>query len=167
MSTRPPISAKAIRGLRANSFAAIVILLAEYGLGVWMSLYGQLPASDHGSNLATGFGRAVADGPVGLSIHAVLGAVLIVSAATALVRSILIRRAALIALTSVGLLSVVAAALSGAHFVGNGDNTSSMSMAVAAGTAIGAYALVLFATAGVPAVSRSGSDDVHASQRLT
>ena len=144
-----------MRGLRANSFAAVVILLVEYGLGVWMSLYGQLPASDHGTSLAAGFGRAVAGGPVGLSIHAVLGAVLVVSAATALVRSILVRRVALIALTSAGLLSVVAAALSGARFVGSGGNTSSMSMAVAAGTAIGAYALVLFATAGVPAASRS------------
>jgi hypothetical protein len=155
VSTRPLPAAKAMRGLRANSFAAIVILLVEYGLGVWMSLYGQLPASDHGTNLAAGFGRAVADGPVGLSIHAVLGALLVVSAATALVRSILIRRVALIALTSAGLLSVVAAALSGARFVGSGDNTSSMSMAVAAGTAIGAYALVLFATAGAPATSQS------------
>lgn len=155
MSTRPLTSAKAMRGLRANSLAAIVILLAEYGLGVWVNLYGQLPASDHGTSLATSFGRAVADGPIGLSIHAVLGAVLVVSAATALVRSILIRRMALIALTSAGLLSVVAAALSGARFVGNGGNTPSMSMAVAAGTAIGAYALVLFATAGAPAASRS------------
>jgi hypothetical protein len=85
----------------------------------------------------------------------VLGAVLVESAATALVRSILVRRVALIAVTSAALLSVIAAALSGARFVSNGDNASSMSMTVAAGTAIGAYALVLFATAGAPAASRS------------
>ncbi len=41
-------------GLRANSFAAIVILLTEYGLGVWVSLYGHLPASDHGASIAMG-----------------------------------------------------------------------------------------------------------------
>jgi hypothetical protein len=152
----PPItSATAVRGLRANSFAAVVILLVEYGLGIWVNLYGRLPASDHGANLAAGFGRAVAGGPAGLSIHAVLGAVLVVSAAIALARSILIRRVTLIALTSVGLLSIAAAALSGARFVGNGDNASSMTMAVAAGTAIGAYALVLLVTAAVPAASRS------------
>jgi len=147
VSTRPITSAKAVGGLRANSFAALVILLVEYGLGIWVNLYGRLPASDHGASLAAGFGRAIADGPVGLSIHAVLGAALVISAATALVRSILVRLAALIALTSVALLSVVGAALSGARFVGNGDNASSMSMAVAAGTAIGAYALVLLVTA--------------------
>lgn len=155
MSTRPITSAKALRGLRANSFAALVILLAEYGLGIWVNLYDRLPASDHGASLAAGFARAVADGPVSLSIHAVLGAALVISAATALARSILIRRVTLIALTSVALLSVVAAALSGARFVGNGDNASSMSMAVAAGTAIGAYALVLLLTASAQAASRS------------
>jgi hypothetical protein len=147
VSTRPITSAKGVRGLRANSFAALVILLVEYGLGIWVNLYGRLPASDHGASLAAGFGRAVADGPVGLSIHAVLGAALVISAATALTRSILVRRMTLIALTSVALLAVVAAALSGARFVGNGGNASSMSMAVAAGTAIGAYALVLLVTA--------------------
>jgi hypothetical protein len=155
VSTRPITSAKAARGLRANSFAALLILLVEYGLGIWVNLYGRLPASDHGANLAAGFARAVADGPVGLSIHAVLGAALVISAAAALARSILVRRVTLIAVTSVALLAVVAAALSGARFVGNGDNAASMSMAVAAGTAIAAYALVLFVTASAQAASRS------------
>lgn len=155
MSTRPITSAKAVRGLRTNSFAALMILLVEYGLGTWVNLYGRLPASDHGASLAAGFGRAVAHGPIGLSIHAVLGVALVISAATALARSILVRRVMLIALTSAGLLSVAAAALSGASFVGNGNNAWSMTMAVAAGTAIGAYALVLLITASAPAQSRS------------
>lgn len=155
MSGQPVTSDKVVRGLRANSFAAIVILLVEYGLGVWVNLYGHLPTSDRGASLAAGFGRAVADGPVGLSIHAMLGVVLVVSAATALVRSILVRGPALIALTAVGLVAIVAALLSGARFVGNGDNASSMGMAVAAGVAIGAYALVLFLSAGAPVPSRS------------
>jgi len=38
-------AAARMTGLRANSFAAIVILLIEYGLGAWVSLYGHLPAS--------------------------------------------------------------------------------------------------------------------------
>lgn len=149
------VSAKTLRGLRANSFAALVILLIEFGFGMWVNLYGQLPASDHGANVATGFGRAVADGPVGLSIHAVLGAVLIVSAATAVVRSFLVRRPVLIGATIVGLVAVLTAALSGASFVGDGNNASSMGMAIAAGVAIGAYALVLFLPAGASAASRA------------
>jgi hypothetical protein len=155
MSTSFVPEAKRVRGLRANSFAAIVILLIEYGLGIWVNLYGQLPAADHGAKLAAGFGRAVADGPAGLSIHTVLGLVLIVSAITALVRSILVRRPALITVAAVGLVAIVAAAVSGARFVGHGDNGSSMGMAVAAGVAIGAYALALFLLAVAPASARS------------
>jgi len=60
-----------------------------------------------------------------------------------------------IVLAIVGLVAVVGAALSGASFVGRGGNASSMSMAVAAGLAIGAYALVLFLSAAVPETSRS------------
>ena len=66
-----------------------MILLIEYGLGVWVNLYGHLPASDHGANVATGFARAVSNGPAGLSIHALLGLILIVPASTAMVRAVL------------------------------------------------------------------------------
>lgn len=143
-ATYPEPNANAVRALRGSSFAMVVLLLIEYGLGMWVNLYGQLPASDHGASLATGFARAITDGPVGLSIHAVLGVVLIVSTISALVRSIAVRRPALIAATAVGLAAVVVAASSGARFVGSGDNAASMSMALAAGVAIGAYVLVLF-----------------------
>jgi len=64
-TARDDSSARRVRGLRANSFAAIVILLVEYGLGSWVNLYGNLPASDHGSTIGTGFTRAVAGGPGG------------------------------------------------------------------------------------------------------
>lgn len=142
-------------GLRANSFAAIVILLIEYGLGIWVNLFGHLPASDHGASPATGFGRAVSNGPVGLSIHAVLGVLLVITAVTAVVRAALVGRRALIGAAVVGLLAIVDAAFSGASFVGNGANGASMSMAVAAGVAIGAYAFVLLLSAGGAARSRA------------
>jgi hypothetical protein len=79
--------------------------------------------------------RAVAAGPVGLSFHAVLGVALIVSAASA-----------------AGLVAVVAAAVSGARFVDQGTTATSMSMAVTAGVAIGACALILLLCPSAPAV---------------
>jgi hypothetical protein len=142
-------SARTAQGLRANSLAALLMLLLEYGLGVWVNLYGNLPASDNGASLPAGFARAVADGPVGLSIHAVLGAVLIVSAVSAVVRTFLARRPVLIGTAIVGLAAVAIAALSGARFVGHGTDATSMSMAIAAGVAIGAYAFMLFPPVGV------------------
>jgi hypothetical protein len=158
-------AAARMTGLRANSFAAIVILLIEYGLGVWVSLYGHLPASDQGVSIATGFAQAVSEGPAGLSIHAVLGAILVISAVTAVVRAALVRRPVMVGATAVGLAAIVAAALSGAGFVGDGSDGASMSMAVAAGVAIGAYALVLLLSAGVgepaPTVTDSQPDGSH------
>lgn len=140
-----------VTGLRINSFAALVILLLEYGLGIWVNLYGQLPGADHGANIADGFARAIYNGPVGLSIHAVLGVVLLASATAALVRAILVRRAALIAGAVVGFAGILTAGLSGARFVGSGNNAASISMAIAAGVAIGGYALILFIAPGTAA----------------
>ena len=147
-------AATRVRGLRANSFAAVVILVVEYGLGMWVNLYGQLPASDHGASIAAGFARAIYKGPVGLSVHAVLGVILIVSALTAVVRAVLVRRTALISATAVGLAAMVMAAISGSRFVGDASNSSSMGMAVATGVAVAAYALVLFLSARLTVSSR-------------
>jgi hypothetical protein len=95
----------------------------------------------------------VSGGPVGLSVHALLGVILIVSAGTAVVRAVLVRHAALVATAVAGLAAIAVAAVSGAAFVGAGSNAASMSMAIAAGVAIGCYALVLFLT--VPASGAS------------
>jgi hypothetical protein len=134
-------------GLRGNSFGALVILLVQYGLGIWVNLYAHIPATDRGANVASGFARAISNGPVGLSVHAVLGVILIASAAAALVRAFLVRRTVLIAAAAAGLICIVTAGFSGAAFVGNGGNAASMSMAIAAGVAIFAYALILFRSA--------------------
>jgi hypothetical protein len=118
-------------------------VLLEFGLGIWVNLYGHLPAADHGANVGEGFARAIYNGPVGLSIHAVLGVVLLASASAALVRAILVRRTALIAAAVLSFIAVVVAGLNGASFVGSGNNAASMSMAIAAGVAIGGYAFIL------------------------
>jgi hypothetical protein len=133
-----------LRALRGNSFGALVIVLVEYGLGSWVNLYGHIPASDHGSNVASGFARAISDGPVGLSIHAVIGVILLGAATGALVRAYLVRRANLIVAAVAGLICIVVAGLSGSAFVGNGSNAASMRMAIAAGVALFAYAFILF-----------------------
>lgn len=140
-------SAKQVTGLVTTCFAAIVILLIELGIGMWVNLYGKLPSGDSGASMAAGFGRAIADGPVGLSIHAVLGILLILSALTAVGRAVVLRRPSLLIVTVVGLAAVVLAAVSGATFVGRQASDSSMAMAVMTAIAIFAYALTLFLAA--------------------
>jgi hypothetical protein len=134
-------------GLRANSFAAIVMLLIQTALGEWVNLYATLPAADKGASVGKGYAQAISKGPVGLSIHAVLGTLLIITAAGALVRASRLRRPAMIGAAAAGLLAIVIAAVGGASFVGNGDNGASMSMAIATLVAIGAYALIVLMSA--------------------
>jgi hypothetical protein len=87
------IAAK-VRGLRNNVLAGLVMLVLEYGLGIWTNLYANLPASDHGKATFAAFAGAVAHGPIGLTLHALLGTLLIVTAVSVVVRAALIRQSA-------------------------------------------------------------------------
>jgi hypothetical protein len=146
MSTisRTPRKGTGIAGLRANSLAAIVMLVIEFALGVIVNLYAKLPPSDAGKTLLSAFGAAVTDGPVALTLHALLGTLLLITGISALVRASLLRRGVLIAVTGVALLAILLAWLSGTRFVGDSGNGESLLMALATGVAIICYAAILF-----------------------
>lgn len=144
--------ARQIRGLRINALAALVMLLIEYGLGVWTNLYAHLPASDHGKAAFAAFGGAVAHGPVGLALHALLGTLLIVAAVPVVVRAALARQAAPIVIGCVALIAILAAWFSGTKFVSDAANGASFGMALATGVALLGYAIILFIA--VPASDR-------------
>jgi hypothetical protein len=143
MNDTAPVMTRSTAGLRVNAYAAVVMLLVTFGLGMWVNLYGRLPASDHGTGLLAGFTDAVTRGPVGLSLHAILGTLLLASAISAVVRAVRAHRPALIVLAAFGLLAVSGAWMSGAHFVGTDEDLSSLSMAIATGVALFAYATIL------------------------
>lgn len=138
-----------IIGLRANAFAAVVMLLVEYALGVGVNLYATLPSSDHGKGLLPAFLGAVTGGPVLLTIHALLGTLLLATGITAVVRATLVRRTWLIAVASVALLSIVVAWVTGTRFVGDAGNGVSLVMGLAAGVALLSYATILFAVTNI------------------
>jgi hypothetical protein len=131
-------------GLRINSFSAVVMLLIEYGLGIWVNLYAQIPASDHGKGTFAAFGAAVANGPVALALQAVLGTLLLVTAIALIVRAALARKAAATVIGAIAFLAVVAAWLSGARFVGDAAGAASFGMAIATGVALLSYVTILF-----------------------
>jgi hypothetical protein len=56
------------------------MLLVQYCLGISVNLYSTLPASDHGKSLFAGFTSAVGDGPLLLSLHALLGTLFLITA---------------------------------------------------------------------------------------
>jgi hypothetical protein len=147
-SLRAEASPRIVRDLRINAFAAAVILIIEFGLGIWTNLYVNLPGSDHGRSTFAAFGHAVADGPVGLSLHAIVGTLLVITGISAVVRAAFTRRPLSISLAAVALVAILAAWSSGARFVGHMSNGTSLTMALATGVALLCYAVILFVPPG-------------------
>jgi hypothetical protein len=133
-----------LRPLKGMCFGAIVMILIQYGLGIWVNLFGHLPAADHNKGFFDAFGRAVADGPAGLGVHAVFGVLLGIAAIQSLVRGVRAHRPLLMWSTVLGLLAVVAAGINGIFFVSYQHNANSFAMAITAGVGLLAYATGLF-----------------------
>jgi len=133
-----------VNGPRASSFGGVIMLLAEYCLGVWVNLYAQVPASDHGTGLLTAFGRAVANGPVTLALHALLGTLLLITAIGVIVHAAMARDTASTVIAVIGLLAVAGAWVSGARFMGAQSSGASFGMAAATAIALLGYVTILF-----------------------
>lgn len=132
--------ARRISSLRRAGFAAFVMLVVQVALGIYVNLYVTVPRADHGH----GFGQAIANGPAGLTVHIVLGLLLILAAIGFLVQAILARRAALIGAAVLGLLAIVGAAGSGSAFTGSAQDGESMTMGALAAVGLLCYGTVLF-----------------------
>jgi hypothetical protein len=134
-------SAGRLKALRRASFAALVLLLIQYGLGMYTNIYVTVPTADKGG----GFGKAISNGPAALSVHAVLGLLLILAAIGLLVQAVLARYWTVLAAAAIGLIATIGAAFSGANFTNNGgQDSASMTMAVLAGVAMLCYGTVLY-----------------------
>jgi hypothetical protein len=129
-----------ISGLRRASFATFVMLVVQFALGIYVNLYVTVPSGDH----AHGFGQAIANGPVGLTLHIVLGLLLILAALGFLVQAILARLPTLIAAAVLGLLAIIGAAGSGSAFTGTGEDAASIAMALLAAVGLLCYGASLF-----------------------
>lgn len=127
--------------LRGTAFAAIVLLLIEFGIGV--NLFGTVPKADEGKSAFAAFAAVFANGPAALAIHATVGTLLVLAAATALVRAVLARHAAGITLTAIALLAVIAAWFSGSAYVGDHSSGAARGMAYATALAILCYSALL------------------------
>jgi hypothetical protein len=130
-----------ITGLRTNAFAAVVGLLIEFVLGT--TLYGQVPKDAQGRGVFGAFGEVVISGPVLLILHAAVGTLVVVTAATAVVRAILIRNPGFIALMSVAFIAVLLAWFSGSAFANTLAPSAARAMEWSTAVALLLYAIVL------------------------
>ena len=126
-------------GLRKNSAGICVMLLVQYGLGMGVNLYAEVPAADHGTGLAAAVGRALTSQPAVLATHTAVGVLMLVAGTNVLVRAIRARHRGAIAASAAGLAAVIAAAFAGAAFVSSDQAGASMAMAVLTGMALLCY----------------------------
>ncbi len=137
---RKGASARQLTGLRRASLAALVLLVVQYGIGIAVNLYVSVPKADHGQKI----GKIISNGPAGLTIHIVLGLLLILAAIGLVVQAVIARHRALIVISVIGLLALIGAAAQGASFVDNGHPSASMVMAILTGVAILSYGACLY-----------------------
>ena len=141
-ASRPAV--RRVTGLRASAFGAVIMLLAEYCLGVWVNLYAQLPAADHRTGPITAFGRSIANGSVALALHALLGTLLVVTAIGVIIHAARARNTASTVIAIIAFLAVTGAWVSGARFVGSQSSSASFGMAAATAIALLGYVTILF-----------------------
>jgi hypothetical protein len=136
-------SARLLANIRWATLVALVMLVIEFTLGAAVNLYVTVPSADHGTGLATAIGKSLTNGPGALAAHVGLGLLLTAAAILLLVLAILARHTPLVVHATIGLLAVLAAEASGATFVGRGNASASLSMAIATGIALLVYIAIV------------------------
>jgi O-antigen/teichoic acid export membrane protein len=125
--------------LRRVSLAALVMLVVQFGLGMFLNLYVTVPAAD----AHAGIMQEIANGPLALTVHATLGLALIVTAVAALVRAVRVEERLVAVLAAAGLTAIGGAFAAGEIFVRNGQNGASLAMALLTAVALLSYVGVL------------------------
>lgn len=122
-------------GLRRVCLAALMMLVVQYGLGIFLNLYVAVPASDAQAGI---FGE-IATAPLALTVHALLGLALIGTAILLVARAVAVRDRLLAVLASAGLTAIGGAFGAGEIFVRNGQPGASLAMAILTGVALLCY----------------------------
>jgi len=125
--------------LRRSCQATLIALAAQFGLGMILNLYVQVPASDQHA----GFIEEIRTAPFALTVHALLGIALVFSAVILLIRAIDVQDRQVTVLAAVGLAAIIGAFAAGEMFVRNGQNSASLTMAILTAVALAAYVRAL------------------------
>jgi hypothetical protein len=149
---RRPVARRPGAGLRAggaeaarrSSFGVAVGLLIQYAVGLWVSVYVTVPARDRGGGILAAVGRALANGPAALALHAALGLLLLFGSIVLVVRAVAAGDRFFMVTTAVSLLAVLGAAGSGAAFVNNGQDGASLAMGLLTAVALLCQLINLF-----------------------
>ena len=126
-------------GLRQASLAILILVIAQFGLGMGVNLYVTLPAAGH-----PGHGSFLSNGPL-LALHATLGLFLLLSAIFVLIRAIRARTPTLMVTSAAGLAAILLAVFFGSMFTDKLTDGYSLGMALSTAAALARYAVGLYA----------------------
>jgi hypothetical protein len=141
-------SSRQLARLRGSSFGMLVMLIAQFAIGIVVNLYVTVPAADQGS-LLHAIGKALSDPPAALATHAGLGLLIVLAAIGLVVRSVVARHVPTVVASVLGLLAIIGAAVNGVRFVADGGpNNASLAMALSTAVAMLCYAVSLFVLSG-------------------
>ena len=129
--TRP----QGLASLRRTCLVTLIALVAQFGLGMWLNLYVQVPAAD----AHAGITQEIKNGPLLLTVHALVGTYLIGAAILLLVKAIRVRSRKVILPASAGLGAIFGAFIAGELFVKSGASKASLWMALLTGISLLCY----------------------------
>ncbi len=130
--------------VRRSSLGVSAALLVQYALGLWVNLYVTVPARDQGGGVLAAIGRALANGPAALAVHAGLGLFLLLGSIVLVVRAVVDRTGFFMVTSAVSLLAVLGAAGAGAAFVNSGQDGASLGMGLLTAVALLCQVINLF-----------------------
>ena len=123
--------------LRALDAILLILLAAQFLIGMLVNLFVQVPAVHPGrdapeyfSGVARGVAWALFNAQWELLIHVVMGLLLFILSIVLLVLAIISRRGAWITVSVLGLIGIMAAGFNGASFMNYGHDFSSLLMAI-------------------------------------
>lgn len=132
------VSKKRLSGpLRVISGITLLLLAAQFMIGMLANFYIQVPSSHPGTEAANYFQGVVqgvlwilTSGPLTLMLHAIVGLALFLASIILIVLAIVARRAGWIVIAIIGFIGVVGAGFNGASFLNYGHDFSSLLMSI-------------------------------------
>src|SRR5258706_11444151 len=139
------------RQLRISFLFALVMLIAQFLLGMAVNLFVKIPTDHPGANppeyfsgVAQSVTWAILHGNLLLAIHGGFGIVLVIAAVGTLVQAIGNRRRGIVLLAVFGFIGVLAAGFNGGSFLNYRQDFSSLLMATGFAIAVVAYSVGLY-----------------------
>jgi hypothetical protein len=156
------LTGEQLEAYRRGSLAAILMLIAQFLLGMGVNLFVVIPKDHPGSNppeyfsgVAQSVAWALLHGHVLLILHAAFGLVLVFASVGTLVQAIRTRARGLIVTASFGAFGVIAAGFNGGSYLNYHEDFSSMIMATGFAVAMVAYTTGLYFLSRSPIASAS------------